>query len=296
MKKAYERSYLSHQKNIDNIEYDRLYYIRNKTCIGYQRITKPLKFLAPFINDKNHWLTIGDLNGVEANYLSSHQQEATASDISDNFLKKVHDEGLIDHYSAVNVEAIHFEDNTFDYCFCKEAYHHFPRAYLGLYEMIRVSKKATILMEPVDVLSKMPLLLLMKNVLDFFGPTLINKIWKNRFSFETVGNYVFKLSDREIEKVAMGLGLRCIAFNKMNVSYQTIDQTILKSTSNKSKLRKLSMDIYLRDILGKLGLIPYNLLIAVIFKEEPTEAVRQAMRQLNYQIIDLPENPYLNKP
>ena len=65
----------------------------------------------------------------------------------------------------------------------------------------------------------MPLLLFLKNVLDLFNPFLINKIWKNRFSWEKVGNYVFKISDREVEKIAMGLGLPCIAFKEMNVLF-----------------------------------------------------------------------------
>jgi ubiquinone/menaquinone biosynthesis C-methylase UbiE len=103
-----------------------------------------------------------------------------------------------------------------DYVFCRESFHHFPRAYLGVYEMIRVAKKGVILIEPIDILSKVPLVLLIKNLCDLVSPTIINKIWKNRFSWETVGNYVFKISEREIEKIAMGIGLPCIAFKEIN--------------------------------------------------------------------------------
>jgi hypothetical protein len=44
----------------------------------------------------------------------------------------------------------------------------FPRTYIGTYEMIRVAGKAAIIIEPIDIIN----------------PYLINKVWKNRFSFE----------------------------------------------------------------------------------------------------------------
>ena len=69
--------------------------------------------------------------------------------------------------------------------------------------MIRVAKKGVILVEPQDPLTKMPLMLAIKNILDRFDPTILQKYWKNRYSFEEVGNYVFRLSDRKMEKIAM---------------------------------------------------------------------------------------------
>jgi hypothetical protein len=39
---------------------------------------------------------------------------------------------------------------------------------------------------------------------------------KNRFSFGIVGNYVYKVSLREFEKLAMGMGLSVVACVKTN--------------------------------------------------------------------------------
>ncbi|MCP9765335.1 hypothetical protein EGI31_20570 [Lacihabitans soyangensis] len=35
----------------------------------------------------------------------------------------------------------------------------------------------------------------------------MKRIWKNQYSYESVGNYVFKISLREFKKMAVGLGL-----------------------------------------------------------------------------------------
>ena len=63
------------------------------------------------------------------------------------------------------------------------------------------------MMEPIDIGLKMPVIMWIKNLLDRIDVNLINKIWKNRYSFEAVGNYVYKVSEREIEKAAMGMNM-----------------------------------------------------------------------------------------
>jgi ubiquinone/menaquinone biosynthesis C-methylase UbiE len=296
-----KNSYNSHIQNIEqyvneNIE-EYFYPIINKNCISYQISERTLKLLSPFLKTHNTWLTIGDMNGMEANYLDNNNQTATASDISDEVLKKAFERNLIQNYSKVNVENIHYEDNKFDYVFCKEAFHHFPKAFLGLYEMLRVSKKATIIIEPIDILSKIPFLLLLKNFFDRFNPKLISKVWKNRFSFETVGNYVFKISEREIEKIAMGLGLRIIAFKGINIMLNLkTDKSIIKEVPSNSKhLKKIYSRIKFKNFLSRLHFLPYNHLCCVIFKEKPDNFVITEMKKMNFNILELPENPYLKK-
>ena len=189
-----------------------------------------------------------------------------ATDIGGAFLPLVKEQKLIDDFSVENVEKLSFDDNSFDYVFCKEAYHHFPRAYLGVYEMIRVAKKAIILAEPQDPLTKMPLMLAVKNILDRFNPTILQKYWKNRYSFEEVGNYVFKLSDREMEKIAMGMNLPAIAFKGINNSYWKagLDTEIANNTS--TAFRKIQSKLRRDNLLCKLGILPYQVLSAVISK------------------------------
>jgi 2-polyprenyl-3-methyl-5-hydroxy-6-metoxy-1,4-benzoquinol methylase len=295
-----ELSYIAHSNNISNQIHEkdlRLFHINNKDCIGYQLILKTLNILQPFLDKKDKWLTIGDYNGLEANFLLTNSQEATASDITDVFLIEANKEELIKEFSQVNVENIHYQSESFDYVLCKEAFHHFPKAYMGLYEMIRVSKKATIIIEPIDIIAKMPLLLFLKNLLDRINPLLINKIWKNRFSFEIVGNYIFKISEREIEKLAMGIGLRYIAFKGINLLLNLkIDKSIIFETPmNKFHWRKIIKKIKLLNILSRLHIIPHNHLCCIVFKEEPEMETLKKMEKAGYTILQLPENPYIKK-
>ena len=295
------KSYDAHERHIQDFFQEvkeRHFALRNKNCVSYKISLRYLDVLTPLLKEKNKWLTIGDHTGFEAKYLSEQNQDATASDISDVFLREAFEQQLIEKYKKINVEQIEIEEDGFDYLLCKESFHHFPRAYLGLYEMIRVAKKGVVLIEPVDAWFKMPLLLFIKNICDCFHPYLINKIWKNRFSWETVGNYVFKITDREIEKIAMGMGLSCIAFKEMNIRLKPIPAKWGDSQSvpfDKKLYKKLKNRFFLWDWVCKLRIIPYNTLCAVIFKEKPAEDLVSDLRKQKYKVIELPLNPYLTQ-
>ena len=297
-KNIVESNYQAQETNIKKmvIEINQLFYhIKNKNCAFYQLITRPLEFLTPFFDSSKTWLTVGDYNGLEANYLLQRNQNVIASDLSDAMLKEAKSEGLIKKFNKQNVERLTYSDNSFDYVVCKETFHHFPRAYLGLYEMIRVSKTATILVtEPIDILSKMSLLVLIKNICDKINPLLINKFWKNRFSWESVGNYVFKISEREIEKIAMGIGLPYIAFKKYDnfKSHKTIEG-LFDVPINQKLYRKIKLKLAIRSFISSLGIIPHGSLCCVIFKEQPNKKVVSDLNGLGFTTIQLPKNPYL---
>ncbi|MGB9748027.1 MAG: class I SAM-dependent methyltransferase [Bacteroidales bacterium] len=289
------KSHVAHEKHMINLinEKDkRLFLLKNKDCVGYFLNTRTLEILNPILKVKNTWLTIGDYNGFEAKYFQEHNQSVTASDISDVFLKEAKAENLIEGYRKENAEQISLPEDSIDYVSCREAFHHFPRAYLAVYEMIRVAKKGVIIIEPIDILSKLPLFLLIKNITDLINPLLINKIWKNRFSWETVGNYVFKISEREVEKIAMGIGLPCIAFKEINILH-TVKEDTQTVPTNRKLLRKVKLKLRLLDLPCVFRIIPYNTLCSVIFKEMPNDELLKDLKKIGYKIIKLPPNPYL---
>ncbi len=295
IEKGATKSHIAHEKHLVDLIHEkdkRFFTMQNNDCVAYQLHTITLDALNPFLSKENTWLTVGDYLGFEAKYFQEHNQKVMASDISDAFLSEAKKEGLIENYSKENVEHLSFSENKFDYVSCREAYHHFPRAYLGAYEMIRVAKKAAIIIEPIDILAKSALLLYIKNIADIFSPYLINKIWKNRFSWETVGNYVFKISEREVEKMAMGIGLPCIAFKSMNLHLK-IKENINEVPTNQKLLNKINRRTKFRNLLSKLRIVPYNTLISVIFKEMPSEKMLSEMKKEGYKIIQLPKNPYI---
>ncbi len=74
-----ELSYQAHKNNLDlrkeEIE-ERLFGIKNNDCIGYQATKNTVDVIKPFLKSRNRWLTIGDYNGLEANYLLKNNQDA----------------------------------------------------------------------------------------------------------------------------------------------------------------------------------------------------------------------------
>lgn len=297
-----ETSYLSHEswfaKQYPDQE-KRLNTIRKwqksieDNTIDYWLHQRLFDLANPLINTNDHWLTVGDGYGFDANYFARNGCKVMATDIGGAFLPLVKAQKLIDDFSVENVEKLSFDDNSFDYVFCKEAYHHFPRAYLGVYEMIRVAKKAIILAEPQDPLTKMPLMLAVKNILDRFDPTILQKYWKNRYSFEEVGNYVFKLSDREMEKIAMGMNLPAIAFKGINNSYWKAGLDTEIANNSSAAFRKIQSKLRRDNLLCKLGILPYQVLSAVIFKTLPTQETITKLKNEGYLYYEFPKNPYL---
>jgi ubiquinone/menaquinone biosynthesis C-methylase UbiE len=250
-----------------------------------------MELAKPLFAPNNKWLTVGDGYGFDANYLYDHKQDVIASDISNTFLELSKQKGLFEKYAIENAENLSFPDDSIDYILVKEAYHHFPRPYLAVYEMLRVAQKGLILIEPHDPISRMPLLLFLKNVLDRVNVNLLSKFWKNRYSYEAVGNFVFKLSEREIEKIALGLNLPCIAFKGINNNYWKpyFNNTPLESP----KFRSLKVKIMLHNLLCKLSFMPYQVLSAIIFKQIPDTHTIEKLKAEGYTIYMLPKNPYI---
>lgn len=250
--------------------------------------------LDPLLKQKDqHWLSIGDAYGFDAAYILGKGNRAVASDLNTDFLTLAWEEGIVTDFSAQNAEQLGFLDGAFDYLLCKESYHHFPRPYAALYEMIRVASKAIVLIEPQDPISKMPGLLWVANILSVLGRNLIGKVWKNRFSYEPVGNFVYKVSEREMEKFAAGLGLPLLAFKKINPNFYFKGAETVKAELRNPKFLKIRLRKGLADLLVKLRLIPSQVLCAVIFKELPGDPLLKELKTGGYELLYIPQNPYV---
>ena len=266
--------------------------LEKKDTIDYWRHERMYELLRPFINPLEKWLTIGDGIGTDANWLIEQGTSALASDLTDDILKESFKRKFITEYKQENAEHLSFSDGSFSYVLCKESFHHFPRPYIALYEMIRVANKAAIIIEPIDIVLKMPMIMWIKNFFDKIDVNLINKIWKNRYSFEEVGNYVYKVSEREIEKVAMGINLPAIAFKGLH-DYYTTSIDLSEPLTNLKYFRLVRNKIRFRTFLSRMGIIPYQNYCSVIFKELPSGQVKQKLKSMGYKYIELPKNPYI---
>jgi ubiquinone/menaquinone biosynthesis C-methylase UbiE len=274
-------------KAIELWEYDE----QHKT-INHWIHQRQLQLANPFLSEPKSWLTVGDGYGFDAHFFHKRGLDVTATDIAGTFLPLAQSRGVLDKYAVENVEKLSFQDESFDYVFCKEAYHHFPRPYLGVYEMLRVAREAVILVEPHDPISKMPFLLALRNIFDRWDTSLLQKYWKNRYSFEAVGNYVFKLSEREMDKLANGMGLPMVAFKGINNNYYHASYGQEKADDSSKAFRKIKRKLAFHDFLTRFSLMPSQVLCAVIFKKTPSAEVMASMRKDGFQIHVFPPNPY----
>ena len=273
-------------------------YYRNNTSYGDQTVSAWLQqiffnCLDPLLKETSQsWLTVGDAYGYDAQYLQSRGSIAVATDLNTDFLSIAKEEGIITDFAAENAEKLSFGDHTFDYVLCKESYHHFPRPYAALYEMIRVAKKGIVIIEPQDPISKMPLLLMLSNLL-LKKPPLLNKIWKNRFSYEPVGNFVYKVSEREFEKFAAALNLPYVAFKKINPNFHFKGAEYTDADPKNKTFKAIKLKKQVLDILVRLKIIPGQVLSAIIFKQKPENAVLHELEANGYHLVTIPKNPYI---
>jgi ubiquinone/menaquinone biosynthesis C-methylase UbiE len=287
-------SYQQHERHLQaqaEQQGDPLHRLMEQDSIHGWRHDRMYRSLEPLMAWGGRWLTIGDGIGTDANWLIGQGATAVASDIGDALLQQAQQRGLIQEFRKENAEHIQLPDQSFDFVLCKEAYHHFPRPYLAVYEMLRVCGRAIVLIEPQDPIQQMPLLLFLKNTLQRFAPGMLSRLWKNQYSFETVGNYVYKISEREVEKIAMGMGYRAVAFYGLNDC--PLDHPDMNKMPPDPKLfRVVKRQIAWKNWLSRLGIIPYRLLCCVIFKTTPPPQIIQQLETHGYRYIALPPNPY----
>ena len=270
-----------------------------KNTLDYWRHKRMLNKLNPFLKKGEKWLTLGDGRyGTEANYLISKGIDAMATDYSDKLLKIGKEIGFIDKYQKENAESLTFDDNEFDYVLIKEAFHHFPRPWIALYEAFRVCKKGVILIEPNDQINHKSSILtaLIRKIYNFFKTLRGYKCNRDSYSFEEVGNFIYTTNNRELEKFLLGMHYRHIGLIELNDHYikgvEYIDY-FDRSFLNKSKVLLLKFIINIKDLLAKLKLINYSININILFKKKPNDSIVENMNleKWNYKI--LPLNPYL---
>jgi hypothetical protein len=84
-----------------------------------------------------------------------------------------------------------------------------------------------------------------------------------------------------------------VAFKGMNDAYYAGVE--YEKISDQGPLqKKIIRKINLRNLLCKFGLLHYKKFVSIIFKEEPSIELAQALISAGYAIVQLPENPYIS--
>lgn len=231
------------------------------------------------------WITFGDGNfGSDSHFLAKNGGDALATSISDATLKVGFDKGFIKKFRAENAEKVSASDNEFDFSFCKEAYHHFPRPSIAFYEMLRVAKIGVILIEPAEG---------PKKLMDRFK-SLVKKIIRKDEStlFEASGNFIYRISVREFEKILTALNFPFIAYLPFNDFFHP---RISGGKNSPVEIRAAitRLGILIQDILCKMRLMNYGLTTMIALKIEPPPSLESRLRKAGFRITKLPQNPYI---
>ena len=270
----------------------------DQQSLDYWRHNRMLKLIRPLIQKNEKWLTIGDGRyGSEAAWLKKNGVNCHSSDMHTNLLEDAHKNGLIDSYSKQNAENLDFEANSFDYVLIKETLHHLPRPWLAIYESFRVCKKGVIIIEPNDPYPYSNVLRIsfinIKNLLKRF---LGKKVYKDEYGFEEVGNFIYTINFRELEKFLLGIHKTDIASTNLNDHhFNNIEFVSIKGRTIIEKLicMKLKTIIFFKDILSNLSLLNFSIGEVILFKEKPSSEIIDKLKKSNWEYKELPVNPYL---
>ncbi len=250
-------------------------------------------FLAP-LHDyyrTSTWLTVGD-SGSDAYYLRNKGlPHVIASSISSVKLERLKQDGHLQgvDIKKINAESMSLEHNSVDIILCKEAYHHFPRPALAVYEFLRVAKQAVVLVEPNEPHS-MRLLDFLKNV----TKRVLRSQHSDQTLFEPSGNFLYRLSLREFIKIATALQIDSIAFKYANDFYMR--KISFKNRSHKLYFAIQHLAIKTQNLLCRLRLMNYGLVIVIVPAKTFDGRLRRALSDHAFRIVDLPRNPYLSDP
>jgi hypothetical protein len=282
----------------------------NEHTVDFWRHKRMYDTIAPLASfyDKGNWLTIGDgrygLDSIRLKKLFGIKN-ILPTDISSNMLEESKSKGLIEDYRVENAEKLSFADNTFDIVFCKEAYHHFPRAIMALYDMIRVSKGAVVLIEPIDypvcVVKRDRLIkILLKGLISKllgkpYEPFVASAKVKGH-GFEGSGNYVYEVSLTEMERVVQGIDLGGMAWIGFNDHY--VDGCEFEPAVNGNKVfEETKREIEKRNNLCARypGEYAYGMGTVIIFKNEISPDMQKKLTAFGYRFMSKVNNPAIEK-
>ena len=230
------------------------------------------------------WLTVGDGKyGSDAYFLKTRGANVTASSLSAVTLLKAQELGYLDSVVTQNAEAIDAPDNAYDFVFCKEAYHHFPRPPVAFYEMLRVCRKGVVLIEPLQG---------RKRLLDYLK-IVIKKLLRKDASmlFEPSGNYIYKVNLEEISRMMTALNFELVSYKTLNDFYHsTLSSRPFRPGSFATVATRCG--ILVQNVLCRARLMNYGLASVIAFKKAPKDSVIDELHRNNFTNLRLPINPY----
>ena len=233
-------------------------------------------------NLTNSWVTLGDGRYADnANYL--HEKglnDVIATSITEENLKYARDNNYIKNFKVENAENLSFQDKSIDFILCKESYHHFPRPLIALYEMMRVAKQAIILIEPLDDNKFF-------NFFKKFIKLLIRGKGQGDFIFEPSGNFLYRISLKELKKILSAISGYNFAFKGINDFYiAKFENKSCKTYNIANMITKFA--IFFQNILTKINLLGYGLCSIIIY-EKNNKNLESVLINSGFKIFKIPQ-------
>jgi len=283
--KAIERSYAMQAESEQDMGLPAAY--RAPDSIDAWRHRRMLDLVGPLCEalPESTWMTVGDGRyGSDAAYLKARGMTVRATTLTDEKLRQARDMGHIDDFGAENAERLSCPDGSYDFVLCKEAYHHFPRPPIALYEMLRVARVGVVMIEPVDN----------PRLLDGMK-SLVKRMLRGNVSqqFEPSGNFIYRPSIRELRKLMLALGGECIAHRGINDFYHA---KLVNQPYRPGNLPTLvtQTGIAVQDALSAVSLLGYGLACVVVFKAGLPTPLNRGLSDAGFVVEQLPRNPYFS--
>jgi ubiquinone/menaquinone biosynthesis C-methylase UbiE len=258
-------------------------------------------------NKNSTWLTVGDGRwGLDSIRIKKRGiPNIIPTDLCETLLEESKRRGFIKEYSVENAEKLSFADSSVDYVFCKESYHHFPRPYIALYEMLRVASKAVFLVEPND--EPMAQSISSSDFLRFKWQVLLSKLKLRKDyplhyrkpvvfakkGYEDSGNFVYSISKHEAQKVMQGLNYPQLVYKQINTHYIKGCEFEPADISKSAIFKELVETIEKQDRRCKNGWEVPSMILLGMFKEKMDNETKSLFQKHGFTILDLPRNPHL---
>jgi len=236
---------------------------------------------------KDAWLTIGD-GGADGWMLRRlGAKRVTASSISDARLRQLQLSGHLAgiELRSLNAEAIDLPDGSVDFIFCKEAFHHFPHAPLAFYEFLRVARRGFLLIEPSELCHRRLL-----DVARTFAKLVLRRRAPIYELFEPVGNFIYRVSQREVERMLTAIQLPWFAIHNFNnfgtgwLARQPRDRRVARAM--------FELGVRVQDALAACRLMSPGLCALFVPVAPAPAGLQDVLRASGFRIVQLPRNPY----
>lgn len=201
--------------------------------------------------------------GRELRMMHDLGMTVTATDLTVDHLQSLVAEGVLSAADAQNAERLSYPDESFEYGFVNAGLHHLAHPHAGLVELMRVAGNAAIFIESQD---------------SILHP-VARMLGRRGADFEPAGNYVYRWSGREVEKIALSSHAHSFA----------IFTAFLPVLVSMRKVNGFWRDVAIRLIsIANLVLRPFgNLMIVVIFKRPPTGEQIDSLRKASFSYVEL---------